>query len=230
MIRFARYRYVSVGLSLLVIIGSLYYTYNIKNGFAHSMDFDGGIQLELEFPKSYDTEKVRKFFKKMKPSLDVQVTRYTDPEKNIYKIEMGRDIIVILEGEDEVTKKANTGFFNYVISFFYTEQPTAVEDEAAGKTAEKKTPDAKIKKDANKASAVADKKTDSKDAKTAQAQPVKAEATDAISIIKKMVDAKWQKESAIRASRKRRRIARESPGYTPIKSGPRWGFPCVKTP
>lgn len=118
MIRFSKARYFSLTGSLIAIIALYVLTFEEHGGFARSMDFDGGVQLEVEFSKGVEAGQVRDFFSSLKPPIDGTVTRFTDSQRNIYKIEAGAGIIEKLEGTDKAAAGADESVWDYILSFF----------------------------------------------------------------------------------------------------------------
>ena len=41
-INFSKYKYVSITISILLIVSGFIYTFAVNKGFAHSLDFNGG--------------------------------------------------------------------------------------------------------------------------------------------------------------------------------------------
>jgi preprotein translocase SecF subunit len=208
MIHFSRYRFISLIVSFFLMVGFYFVTFKQFQGFARSMDFDGGIQLELEFPEVYKVEQVRDFFSKLQPAIEVQVTSYTDSKRNIYKIEAGRDVVEKLEGVDEFTRKANSSIWNYLKSFIISQElKVEVEkqktdnvpkkDETDGEKDDKKSKK-KIKKNKkgqkNQDSKKEKKKKKKSSSSGADAITKKALEQDALKKLHAMVASTWEKE------------------------------------
>lgn len=62
MFDFIKYKYVSIGFSLVLIVFGLGYTYFVHGGFANSLDFNGGLRTVIEFEPKYGPTKIGKLF------------------------------------------------------------------------------------------------------------------------------------------------------------------------
>ena len=59
MFNFSKYKYISLSASLVCIIVGFFITYIIHNGFAHSLDFNGGLRAVLQLPEKENKESIK---------------------------------------------------------------------------------------------------------------------------------------------------------------------------
>ena len=98
MIDFSKYKYVSITASFILILAGFIYTFNVHGGFAHSLDFNGGIRVVVQHEDA-DKDKLDKYFKTR--GIDALIIQL-NKEKNIYQIDTGLDTINKLEKETTV--------------------------------------------------------------------------------------------------------------------------------
>lgn len=90
MFNFSKLKYITFTISLLLILSFFFITFFIHKGFAHSLDFNGGLRAVVQVPKEISKESINKFFEKE----DIKViTILLDKEKNHYQIDVGLDSI-----------------------------------------------------------------------------------------------------------------------------------------
>ncbi|MDX1959957.1 MAG: protein translocase subunit SecF [Leptospiraceae bacterium] len=109
MFDFSKYKYISIITSTLFIICGLTFTFTYHKGFAHSLDFNGGLRAVVILPKDKDRKSIESFF--ASESID-SVIILLDKEKNHYQIDVGLESIpkIVASNQkkavDESEKKA----------------------------------------------------------------------------------------------------------------------------
>ncbi len=86
MFDFIKYKYVSIGASLALILFVFGYTFVVHGGFANSLDFNGGLRTVIEFDKNVDRKKLETYFADNKIET---VLLLLDKEKNHFQIDIG---------------------------------------------------------------------------------------------------------------------------------------------
>ncbi|RHX85636.1 protein translocase subunit SecF [Leptospira stimsonii] len=86
MFDFIKYKYVSIGASLALILFGFGYTFLVHGGFANSLDFNGGLRTVVEFDKSVDRKKLETYFADNKIEA---VLLLLEKEKNHFQIDIG---------------------------------------------------------------------------------------------------------------------------------------------
>ncbi|PJZ58014.1 protein translocase subunit SecF [Leptospira barantonii] len=86
MFDFIKYKYVSIGVSLALIVFGFTYTFVVHGGFANSLDFNGGLRTVIEFDKSVDRKKLETYF--TENNIEA-VLLLLDKDKNHYQIDIG---------------------------------------------------------------------------------------------------------------------------------------------
>ncbi|EKR64915.1 MULTISPECIES: protein translocase subunit SecF [Leptospira] len=86
MFDFIKYKYVSIGFSLILIVFGFGYTYFVHGGFANSLDFNGGLRTVIEFDQNTDRKKLESYFTENKIEA---VLLLLDKEKHHYQIDIG---------------------------------------------------------------------------------------------------------------------------------------------
>ncbi|TGK19907.1 protein translocase subunit SecF [Leptospira stimsonii] len=86
MFDFIKYKYVSIGASLALILFGFGYTFAVHGGFANSLDFNGGLRTVVEFDKSVDRKKLETYFADNKIEA---VLLLLEKEKNHFQIDIG---------------------------------------------------------------------------------------------------------------------------------------------
>ncbi|MCG6167465.1 protein translocase subunit SecF [Leptospira sanjuanensis] len=86
MFDFIKYKYVSLGVSLALIVFGFTYTFAVHGGFANSLDFNGGLRTVIEFDKNTDRKKLETYFSENKIEA---VLLLLDKDKNHYQIDIG---------------------------------------------------------------------------------------------------------------------------------------------
>ncbi|MBP7282644.1 MAG: protein translocase subunit SecF [Leptospiraceae bacterium] len=103
-INFSKYKYVSITLSFILIITGFIYTFAVHKGFAHSLDFNGGLRAVVVLDKNLGRADIEKFFKENTiEALIIQL----DKEKNHYQIDIGLDAVKKIEEYNNLNKPAN---------------------------------------------------------------------------------------------------------------------------
>ncbi|HMV42863.1 MAG TPA: protein translocase subunit SecF, partial [Leptospiraceae bacterium] len=59
-INFSKYKYVSITFSILCIIAGFAYTFIVHKGFAHSLDFNGGLRAVVVLEKGQGRPEIEK--------------------------------------------------------------------------------------------------------------------------------------------------------------------------
>ncbi|MCB1140770.1 MAG: protein translocase subunit SecF [Leptospiraceae bacterium] len=88
MVNFSKFKYISLSSSILIILLGFIITFAINKGFAHSLDFNGGLRTVIEAPSDKQRESIQKFF--TDEGID-SVIILLDKEKNHYQIDVGLD-------------------------------------------------------------------------------------------------------------------------------------------
>ncbi|EKR18763.1 protein translocase subunit SecF [Leptospira interrogans] len=86
MFDFIKYKYVSICISLALIVFGFSYTYAVHGGFANSLDFNGGLRTVVEFDQNMDRKKLENYFAENKIEA---VLLLLDKEKHHYQIDIG---------------------------------------------------------------------------------------------------------------------------------------------
>ncbi|AKP27821.1 protein translocase subunit SecF [Leptospira interrogans] len=86
MFDFIKYKYVSICISLTLIVFGFSYTYAVHGGFANSLDFNGGLRTVVEFDQNMDRKKLENYFAENKIEA---VLLLLDKEKHHYQIDIG---------------------------------------------------------------------------------------------------------------------------------------------
>lgn len=90
MFNFSKYKFISFSFSIFFIIVFFIITFFIHKGFAHSLDFDGGLRSVVQIPKGSTKEDIVKFFEKE----DIKaIVILLDKEKNHYQIDVGLEAV-----------------------------------------------------------------------------------------------------------------------------------------
>lgn len=84
MIDFIKYRYFAIGLSFVLILSGFGITFGYYGGFAHSLDFNGGIRLTIQFNKNITRDELNNYFKDKQ--IEVVIIEL-EREKNIWQID-----------------------------------------------------------------------------------------------------------------------------------------------
>ena len=87
MFPFMKLKWLSLSVSALLIAGTLYGTYQIRQGFNKGIDFSGGIKLEVELNDKVSIDSLRSFFKDNNWNAVVQKADKADSQ--MAKIELG---------------------------------------------------------------------------------------------------------------------------------------------
>ena len=90
MFNFSKYKFISLFLSLFLIILGFIVTYAIHGGFAHSLDFNGGLRAVIQLGKDKNKETILKFLEKEEIK---GIVILIDKEKNHYQIDVGLDSV-----------------------------------------------------------------------------------------------------------------------------------------
>jgi preprotein translocase subunit SecF len=90
MYNFSKYKFISLTVSILSILLGFIVTYIVHNGFAHSLDFNGGLRAVLQLPQNENKESISKFFE----SNEIKaIVILIDKDKNHYQIDVGLDSV-----------------------------------------------------------------------------------------------------------------------------------------
>jgi preprotein translocase subunit SecF len=105
MIRASKYKYFTLSLSILLTLAGFAYTKFVHNGFAHSLDFDGGLRAVVRFDKNINRTALEQYLN----SKSIQgVIILIDREKNIFQIDIGLDAVdTIKKANEEANVKAD---------------------------------------------------------------------------------------------------------------------------
>lgn len=103
-INFSKYKYISITLSFILIVTGFIYTFAVHKGFAHSLDFNGGLRAVVVLDKSLGRADIEKFFKeKTIEAIVIQL----DKEKNHYQIDIGLGAVPKIEEYNNLNKPQN---------------------------------------------------------------------------------------------------------------------------
>ncbi len=102
MFNFSKYKYLSIGISTLLIIGSFVYTFTYHKGYAHSLDFNGGLRSVIDAPKDMKREEIEKFFKTN--NIEALII-LLDSERTHYQIDIGLEEVEKIKKFNEANKK-----------------------------------------------------------------------------------------------------------------------------
>ncbi|BDA78420.1 protein-export membrane protein SecF [Leptospira kobayashii] len=83
---FIKYKAISISLSTILIIAGFAVTFGKYGGFAHSLDFDGGLRSVIELPVGKGRPDLESFFKKSEIEA---VIILLEKDKNIYQMDIG---------------------------------------------------------------------------------------------------------------------------------------------
>lgn len=83
MVNFSKFKYISLSSSILIILLGFIITFAINKGFAHSLDFNGGLRTVIEAPSDKQRESIQKFLP-MKES--IQLSFYWIKRRIIIKL------------------------------------------------------------------------------------------------------------------------------------------------
>jgi len=103
-INFSKYKYMAIGLSIFLIIAGFIYTFAVHKGFAHSLDFNGGLRAVVVLDKSLGRADIEKFFKEK--SIEAIVLQL-DKEKNHFQIDIGLGAIPKIEEYNNLNRPKN---------------------------------------------------------------------------------------------------------------------------
>ncbi|MBK7055929.1 MAG: protein translocase subunit SecF [Leptospiraceae bacterium] len=102
---FSKYKYLAIGLSIACIIAGFIYTFAVHKGFAHSLDFNGGLRAVVVLDKALGRNDIEKFFKEKEiEAIVIQL----DKEKNHYQIDIGLGAVPKIEEYNNVNKPKST--------------------------------------------------------------------------------------------------------------------------
>ena len=107
-IPFMKLKYISTIFSICLISFSFYYTFNRHGDFSQSIDFSGGIKIELKLTEDISIEKLRAFYEQQ--NIDAQVQRIDDSSLPLAKIELSSALeqnLVVKAKENQQALSAN---------------------------------------------------------------------------------------------------------------------------
>jgi preprotein translocase subunit SecF len=107
---FMKLKYISTIFSVCLISFSFYYTYNRHGDFAQSIDFSGGIKIELKLSEQINIEKLRAFYKEQ--NIEAQVQRIDDSSLPLAKIELSSALeqSLVTKAKENRQALADNGF------------------------------------------------------------------------------------------------------------------------
>ncbi|MCE9500449.1 MAG: protein translocase subunit SecF [Leptospira sp.] len=86
MIDFSRLKYLSISFSVIMILFGFGYTSFVHKGFAHSLDFNGGLRAVVNMDKKVSRQDIEKYFKEKEIET---VIILLDKERNNFQIDIG---------------------------------------------------------------------------------------------------------------------------------------------
>ncbi|GBF49518.1 preprotein translocase subunit SecF [Leptospira ryugenii] len=93
-LNYTKYKYFTITLSFLLILLGFVFTFVRHGGFAHSLDFDGGLRTVVELPTGKSRSDLESYFK----SSNIEaVIILLEKEKNMYQLDIGLGSIPIIE-------------------------------------------------------------------------------------------------------------------------------------
>ena len=105
MLNFSKYKFISLSSSVFLIVVGFIITYGIHKGFAHSLDFNGGLRSVVQLPKEHNKESVLKFF----DSEEIKaIVILLDKERNQFQIDVGLDSIPRIINYNQKIKNENS--------------------------------------------------------------------------------------------------------------------------
>ena len=107
-IPFMKLKYISTIFSICLISFSFYYTFNRHGDFSQSIDFSGGIKIELKLTEDISIEKLRAFYEQQ--NIDAQVQRIDDSSLPLAKIELSSALeqsLIVKAKENQQALSAN---------------------------------------------------------------------------------------------------------------------------
>ena len=105
MLNFSKYKFISLSTSVFLIVVGFIVTYGIHKGFAHSLDFNGGLRSVVQLPKEHNKESVLKFF----DSEEIKaIVILLDKEKNQFQIDVGLDSVPRIINYNQKNKTENS--------------------------------------------------------------------------------------------------------------------------
>lgn len=133
MFNFSKYKYYSLSISVLLIIASYIFTFVYHKGYAHSLDFNGGLRAVVDVDKNTGREDIERFFKSN--NIEALII-LLDSETKHYQIDIGLEEIEKIKKFNKKNKKNTT-----------TEEPddTATKEIEEEKVAEEEKPKEKKK-------------------------------------------------------------------------------------
>lgn len=97
-----RFKWINLTVSLILLVGLLALTFQRFGGFALSIDFAGGIKIEVKTNDKLNAESLRNFFEKEKISATVQLVDKASGDR--VKIELGGRVQQELQARAELAK------------------------------------------------------------------------------------------------------------------------------
>lgn len=90
MLNFSKYKHITFSISIILILTFFIITFFVHKGFAHSLDFDGGLRSVVQMPKNSSKEDIVKFFEKE----DIKaIVILLDRDKSHYQIDVGLESV-----------------------------------------------------------------------------------------------------------------------------------------
>lgn len=90
MFDFVKYKYATILFSLVCIMVGFGITFGVHGGFAHSLDFNGGIRTTIHFKEDVSRERLNSYFQ----SRNIEaVLIQLDKDKNIWQIDTGLGVL-----------------------------------------------------------------------------------------------------------------------------------------
>jgi len=113
MIQFSKYKYISISISIVLIVCGFFITFFVNNGFAHSLDFNGGLRTIIKMDAEMSRKKLEDYFKSKK--IDVVIIQLNE-KNNTYQIDIGLEGVASINKMNSVENSA--GANTYVDSLF----------------------------------------------------------------------------------------------------------------
>lgn len=93
-INFTKYKYFTLSFSFLAIVFGFVVTFSKYGGFAHSLDFNGGLRTVVELPKDKTRTDIETYFQSKKIEA---VVILLEKEKNIFQLDVGLGSLATIE-------------------------------------------------------------------------------------------------------------------------------------
>ncbi|MDF3820292.1 protein translocase subunit SecF [Leptospira sp. 96542] len=116
---YTKFKIVTLPVSILAIIFGFVYTFTKHGGFAHSLDFNGGLRTVIELPADKDRNDLENFFKEKNIEA---VILLLEKDKNVYQMDIGLGSVNVIESLykalPETEKEVSTSAIDRFVQIF----------------------------------------------------------------------------------------------------------------